>query len=244
MATLSQIIAVDSTVKARAEKALTESYHILQKAEPLTGISRSYRPKTDGDETLPPESKRVQTTVGDAIKKVSVALVELMDVTAQKDFANCSARADIEVGGSVLLVNVPATYLLFLEKKLVDIHTFVQKLPTLDPAESWSFSEAQNCYASEPAETTRTKKIPRNHVKAEATDKHPAQVEIYYEDNIVGLWKTTKFSGAVPASKVAEMLGRVETLQKAVKFAREKANSSDAPRQQVGGNLLAYIFGV
>ena len=80
-------------------------------------------------------------------------------------------------------------------------------------------------------------------MKAEATDKHPAQVEIYYEDNIVGLWKTTKFSGAVPASKVAEMLGRVETLQKAVKFAREKANSTEAPRQQVGAKLLAYVFG-
>ena len=29
------------------------------------------------------------------------------------------------------------TYLLFLEKQLTDLHTFVKKLPVLDAAESW-----------------------------------------------------------------------------------------------------------
>jgi hypothetical protein len=35
-------------------------------------------------------------------------------------------------------------------------------------------------------------------VKAEATEKHPAQVEVYHEDVVVGQWKTVKFSGALP----------------------------------------------
>ena len=48
-------------------------------------------------------------------------------------------------------------------------------------------------------QTLRTKKVPRNHVKAEATEKHPAQVEVYYEDVAVGYWTTVKFSGALPA---------------------------------------------
>lgn len=70
--------------------------------------------------------------------------------------------------------------------------------------------------------TVRTKKVPRNHVKAEATDKHPAQVDVYYEDVPVGYWTTVKFSGALPARRVNELLDRVEKLQQAVKFAREE----------------------
>ncbi len=59
-------------------------------------------------------------------------------------------------------------------------------------------------------------------MKAEATDKHPAQVGVYYEDVAVGFWRTVKFSGALPAKRVGELLERVEKLQQAVKFARER----------------------
>jgi len=75
-------------------------------------------------------------------------------------------------------------------------------------------------YATVPTQTVRTKKIPKNWVKAEATDKHPAQVEIFHEDVIVGTWTTIKFSGAVPSMRVNELLTRVDRLVEAVKFAR------------------------
>ena len=100
--------------------------------------------------------------------------------------------------------------LLFLEKQLVDMHTFIKKLPVLDPSETWISDAAQDCYATEAVETIRTKKVPRNHVKAEATEKHPAQVEVYYEDLTVGFWRTVKYSGALPARRVAALLERVE----------------------------------
>jgi hypothetical protein len=92
-------------------------------------------------------------------------------------------------------------------------------------------------------QTIKTKKIPRNHVKAEATDKHPAQVEVYYEDVVVGTWRTIKFSGALPASRVNELLNRVEKLQEAVKFAREEANNMEVTEQKVGAKVFQYLFG-
>jgi hypothetical protein len=92
-------------------------------------------------------------------------------------------------------------------------------------------------------QTARTKKIPRNHVKAEATEKHPAQVEVYHEDVVVGYWKTVKFSGALPAKRMNELLDRLERLQKAVKFAREEANNQTAEEQKIGRTVLGYIFG-
>ena len=134
-------------------------------------------------------------------------------------------------------------YLLFLEKQLTDLHTFVHKLPVLDPSEAWRFDASQDCWASEPAETSKTKKVPRNHVKAEATEKHPAQVEVYHEDIVVGYWKTVKFSGALPAARVRELLERVERLQKAVKMAREEANGAVVENTKSGDKVFGYLFG-
>jgi hypothetical protein len=123
------------------------------------------------------------------------------------------------------MAGVPATYLLLLERQLVDLRTFIDKLPVLDAAESWEFDPVQDCYATGAVETTKTRKVPRNHVKAEATKEHPAQVEVYYEDVTIGRWRTVKYSGALPASRVHELRDRVEHLQEAVKFAREEANA-------------------
>lgn len=242
MAKLNQIIAVEKSVKGRAHGDITEAYQQLQKPALLAGISRTYRPKDEEGERMPPESTRVQLHAEEMIKKTAAALTELLDVTATKDWANCEARADVVVDGTVLVAKAPVTYLLFLEKQLVDVHTFLKKLPVLDPSETWIFDAAQNCYATEAVETLRTKKVPRNHVKAEATEKHPAQVDVYYEDIAVGYWRIVKFSGALPARQVAALLGRVEKLQKAVKFAREEANGVEAKSQKVGGAIFSYLF--
>ncbi|HEY4384716.1 MAG TPA: hypothetical protein VGN34_09610, partial [Ktedonobacteraceae bacterium] len=151
-------------------------------------------------------------------------------------------KADVVVDGTTLLSQVPATYLLFLEKQLVDLHTFIKKLPVLDASELWTFDPSADCWATEPIQTTKTKKIPRNHVKAEATEKHPAQVEVYYEDVVVGNWRTIKFSGALPSQRVNELLNRIEKLQEAVKFAREEANGLETTEHKVGAKILGYLF--
>jgi hypothetical protein len=243
MARLNQIIAVEKSVKAQSFQELTEAHQALQKPALLSGIARTYRPKDEEGEQLPPESTRVQLKAQEVIRKTVEPLTKLFDVTATKDWTNCRAKADVVVDGRTLLSQVPATYLLFLEKQLVDLHTFVKKLPVLDASEAWSYDPSADAFATEPVQTLRTKKVPRNHVKAEATDKHPAQVEVYYEDVTVGYWRTVKFSGALPAQRVNELLARVERLQEAVKFAREEANAIEAEEQKVGVPFFAYLFG-
>jgi len=242
MARLNQIIAVEKGIKTRSQKELTEAHHALQKPALLAGISRTYRPKDEEGEQLPPEATKVQIKSEEIIKRTVDILVELFDVTATKDYTNCKARADVVVDGKVLLAAVPVTYLLFLEKQLVDLHTFVKKLPVLDASETWAHDASADCWATEPVQTAKTKKIPRNHVKAEATDKHPAQVEVYHEDVVVGYWKTVKFSGALPQKRVNELAARVEKLQHAVKFAREEANDHAAEEQKIGRTVLDYLF--
>jgi hypothetical protein len=243
MAKLNQIIAVEKGVKSRSFSELTEAHQALQKPALLSGISRTYRPKDEEGEQFPPESTKVQVKADEVLRKTAEILTKLFDVTASKDFANCRARADVAIDGRVLLKQVPITYLLFLEKQLVDLHTFIKKLPVLDPSETWSFDASADCFATDALQTVKTKKIPRNHVKAEATEKHPAQVEVYYEDVVVGYWRTLKFSGALPQKRVNELLERVERLQQAVKFAREEANAIEAEEQRVGEKLFAYLLG-
>ena len=243
MPKLNQIIAITAGKKAQAHKTITEAYQTLQKAALLEGVSRHYKPRDDEGEQLPPEKKLVQAKVYQSVEAVKGVLGELFDVVATQDHANCQAKADVVVDGTTLAKGVPVTHLLFLEKQLVDIHTFVEKLPTLDPGESWEYSADVDCYASEPHQTTKTKKVMKNHVKAEATKEHPAQVETYTEDVVVGFWTTIKFSGAIPAREKNDMLQRVRKAQEAVKAAREEANALTVETKKVGGPILQYVFG-
>ncbi len=243
VAKLNQIIAVEKGVKSKSQQDLTAAQHGLQKPALLSGIARTYRPKDEEGEQLPPESTRVQIQAEDVLRSTATTLTRLFDVTATKDWANCTARADVTVDGRPLLTQVPVAYLLFLEKQLGDLAAFVRKLPVLDASESWVQDPSTDAWKTEPVRTVRTKKVPRNHVKAEATEKHPAQVDVYYEDIPVGYWTTMKFSGALPARRVNELLDRVEKLQTAVKFAREEANGAEVTDQRVGDAVFGYLFG-
>ena len=240
---LNQIIALEKGVKNKAHAGITEVYQKLQKPELVMGVSRKYTPNDDEGEKFPPEKKHVQMTVIGALKVVQTQLTELFDVTATKDYANCHAGAPVVIDGVTLLEKVPVTYLLFLEKQLVNIYTLVSKLPTLDPAEEWHFDESSATYASAASGSNKTKKVMKAFTKAPATDKHPAQVDTFTEDVVIGSWETIKFSGAIPATRQQQLLERVEKLQRAVKFAREECNSIAATEIKVGEKLLNYIFG-
>lgn len=243
MAKLNQIIAVSKGVKSDTLAAFTQAHREVQKQPLLSGISRTYQPKDDEGERLPAESTRVQLTAQSVIADVRTSLTRLFDVVATLDTANTVAKADVTVDGRTILRDVPVSYLLFLEKQLTDVHTFVAKLPVLDPAVNWTFSQAAGYYAADAVQTTRTTKVPRNHVLAEATEKHPAQVQVYHEDIIVGTWTTVRFSGALPATEIRSMLERVTKLREAVKMAREEANGTEVVDQHIGDAVLGYLFG-
>lgn len=240
---LNQIIAVTAGKKSQSQKALTEIHHQLQKANFLEGIARTYKSKDEEGERFPAEHKHVQLKVKDAVDKISEHLIELFDAVATQDWGNCIAKADVKVDSVVVVQQAPVTYLLFLEKQLVDIHTFIEKLPTLDPAETWKYNQDVDCYQSEAYETVKTKKVLKNHVKYEATKEHPAQVETYSEDIIVGFWTTLKFNGSLPAKEKNMLLDRVRKLQEAVKCAREEANSVEIQVKKIGADVFTYIFG-
>lgn len=240
---LNQILAIEKGVKATAARVLADAYQQLQKPAPLTGILRTYRPRDDEGERLPQEQTEVKVRVSQEVAQVRAALGRMFDVMITKDQANTAARADIVVAGQVLVADVPVTTLLTLEKQLVDLRAFIAKLPVLDIGERWTYDDDAQAYVTAARETTRTKKMMRNHVLAEATDKHPAQVQVYQEDVIVGYWTTRTYSGAIPGAQRAAMVNRVDELLAAVRIAREEANDIEVSDVRCGDALLGYLFG-
>jgi hypothetical protein len=242
MTKLHQLVAIEKTEKGQGVAALTRAHHTLAKPPLLSGIARTYRARDDEGDQLPPESTRVQIRAEAVIAEVVEKLSRVYDVVASKENSNRNAVADIVVDGDVILKDVPVTVLLYLEKQLVDLATFVRKLPVLDQADQWTYDEITDTYATQPVETTRTRKVPKAFVRAPATQHHQAIVDAFHEDVIVGYWSTVKYSGALPAGRIKGMVERVDALQRAVKTAREAANSVPVVDMKIGKQVFDFLF--
>lgn len=244
MAKINQIIAIEKGIKSETYSALTKIHKQVQKPDLFNGFVKTYVKLNDDGEELPAETKRVQLTAATAVAHAATIMKELFDIEARKEWSNANATADICVDDNLPIVqNVPVTYLLFLEKQLTDLRTLIGSMPTLDANDEWAHDVTTGLFKTEATKTHRTKKIQRPIVLYDATDNHPAQTEMITEDVLAGHWTTVKHSGAVTVPDGAAMIGRVDTLLRAVKQAREAANSTEESSiPNVSGALLDYLF--
>lgn len=242
MPKLNQIVAIEKGEKTRTNEQINEAYKQVQKGAAFAGLSRTYQPVDEEGETLPPESTRVQLRAQQLIDETVKAWTELVDITATKEAANCVAKADVVVDGKVVVKDAPVTLLLFFEKQLTDLHTFVSKLPVLSQDQEWRYDAAVDAYATAPIRTVRSKKVPRVLVAYEATKEHPAQTQVWQEDVKAGEWTKIEYSGALPQQRVAQLLERVDALKKAVQFAREAANGIEVTQLHVGKAFFDFVF--
>jgi len=241
---LNQVVAIEKGTKSRSHALITEAYQTAQKSALFNGFTKRYTPQ-DAENGIkkPDEGTKAQFKVDDLLTQVAQSMSELFDVTLTKDSGNCAAFANVVVDGKVLVTQAPVTYLLFLEKKLTDIHTFVKKLPTLDAAEPWKGSpNADGLCETEAYETQSIENYEEPVVVVQATEKFPAQVQIAKKQRVVGNWRTIKSSGALPATRVKVLTERVEKLMRAVKLARESANMTEVPTKTCGADVFAYLF--
>lgn len=240
---LNQVIALVQGRKARATKTITDAYRCWQ-TELLKGLTRNYQPLDDAGEKLPSESKVVSLHANEVIKKVVARMNEYYDCVATQECANQEAKANVTIGETIILKDMPVTVLLFFEKQLVDLLTFAKSLPVLPVDKEWRYDEKRGCFITEPEVTTRTQKQPKVIVKYNATPEHPAQTELFSEDKVVGHWSTVHMSGALTKEKRDGIIDRIEKLQDAVKKAREEANGYEIGKDILnhGTTLVDYIF--
>ncbi len=237
-----QVIAVEKGIKSRQYKFVTAAYKLFQKPSFFNGFFKTFGKLNEDTEDLPDEKQLVQRQVEQMLSDIAEHSIEYWDMVAAKDHANCVAKADVVLNDEVLLENVPATHLLFLEKQLSDMSDAIESLPVLDPAHDWTFDNVSNLHKSEPTKTTKTRKVEEPLLLAPATKEHPAQTKVVTVDRIIGTWKATKHSGAITAPRKKVLLKRVRALSLAVKYAREEANEVEAPEKKVGQKIFDFLL--
>jgi hypothetical protein len=244
MPKLCQIIAIEDGTRKNDYADLTKSHHTLQKTDLFSGHIATYAPLTE-DPALkqPDQRKAIQQNAPEIVRLTQVALAEMWNVVATKDIGNCSAKADIVVDDAKLAAGVPVTNLLFLEKQLGDLRTFVSKLPVLDPSKEWEYDANKGTYVSKyPEQRIKTRKVHKSLVKIPPGPHTPGDAEIITVDEPEGTWTQIDMSTAYPRDVIRQMLDRISKLQAAVKSAREEANSIMVEKSSFAESLLSYIF--
>ena len=244
---LSEIIAVEKGIKNRVNTATSELYKVLLKTEKFSGYQKTYVAKNEDGDSIPPERKEVELRAEDVLLQDAKLYTELVDVILTKDMGNRVASADVEVNGTALLSNVPATTLLYLEKLLLDVRSFVERLPVLDAGSIWTYDANARLYRSEPSATNRTKKVEKALVLYDAVVRDgvgiPAQTKTTSEDITIGTYTKVEQCGAMPLPRKEKILARVDELLISVRQARTRANTVEVEQSKIGQVLFDYLLG-
>ena len=239
---LNQIIALETGIKSQTYSKLTELNKLVQKAELFNGFVKTFEKSNEDLEDLAGDHKKIQQSIDKVLLEVLSISFDYWGVVAQKEWSNCVAKANVIVDGAVLLHDVPVGFLLFLEKQLTDLRTFVNNLPVLDSSMNWEYNETSGCYKTPVNRTHKTKKVQKVLVKYPATPEHPAQTDVVSEDILHGYWSTQNMSAALSVPERDLMNGRVEKVLRAVKSAREEANNLEEVAHSNIRAILTYIF--
>lgn len=242
MTKLHEVLAVVQGKTSRAMRELTDLHRRTQVEGLTVGRVRTYEPRDDEGDRLPDESQHVQLVVEDVFRLVARTQTPAFDVVATRDAGNMAATADVVVDGEIVLVDMPAVTLIYLEKRLADLHTFVSKLPVLPAAQRWNYDNFQGVHVSEPVTTVSKRRVPTAFVRFKGDEHHQPQVDRIEVEETVGHWTTVLLSGALPPTRKAELLERVTKLIEAVKVARTRANEVDVEQVRIGQAVFDYLF--
>lgn len=244
---LHELLAVESSLENQANKVRNDLATTFEKKRHLFEEKKIvFTPSGESGQSVVESQLDLQSTVTKELKWITTHLAKALDASYQVAETNTAARADVVLeDGAILLKDVPATALLELEKRLTEIAALVNAIPTLDPAKGFTVDTARGTgiYQARSVTKTRTRKEKKVFVKYEATKEHPAQTELLDQDVVVGTVQEQEWSGLITPAQKAEYLARVETVARAIKQARSRANDAEVDRSKViGSKILSYIF--
>lgn len=245
---LHEILAVEGDNEAVARKVMTEAVVTFTKrAQHFNGFERTLEMFEDTGEDLSVHTERqaLTTTVPDKLEYMCRSVARYWDTVYRKDVANQTAKADIIIGDKVLASGVPSTFLLGLETKLKKLREVIETVPTLAPNIEWEKAPEQgpNVYHQKyPEKRTKTTKAIKSKVLYEATEHHPAQIDKWDETVNVGVFTREVWSGMITPAEKSAMLERVDTLAKAVKQARQRANCEPVTANKIAEDVLDYVL--
>lgn len=190
------------------------------------------------------ERHALSETVNKKLEYTSKAFSRYWDVKIQKESANQEAKADVEIDGTVLFTDLPVTFLLAMEEELRQVRKVYDAIPTLQPGIDWEKDDTlgKDVYkASHPIEKNKTEKTIEHKVLVPPTKEHPAQITQWNEDRPVGKYITYSWCGMVTPADKSKMLGQVDKILRAFKKARQRANTQETKKRQIGREVFNFI---
>lgn len=250
---LYELLAVEQEKKANAERARSRSLESFRSSQGhFTGMRRTFKPfavdETKGEvggERLEAETHLARTVI-EELQGTLALIGQSFDVNLQIDEANTRARADLVVAGQVLATNVPATFLLQLEKRLREVRILFKEIPTFDPVRIWQpdpGADHPHVLRAEPVTTVRKQRVRKYNVMVEATKEHPAQVDIVEVDEPVGEIRSYDWTGMISPGKKRALLQKIDELIEATKTARARANSTEIdPQLKISERIFEHLL--
>lgn len=253
---LHELLAVEGDLKGVFDSILDETANTFEKkADLFMGHVRSHEWLVEGEhEEFPDEHKHMAETVMGKLKYQAKSIVRYFDALLQKESTNQLAKADVVIDGETIMTDVPATFLLGMESRLKTVREVYLKIPTLPPKHKWEkdLDKGENVYSMvHPEEKFRTEKefkvqvlyphyFPKEGEKGESL---PAQIDKVSETKNVGLYTKHVWSGMITPAEKSEMLDRIDKLMRAVKKARQRANSTEVEKVTMAKKMFDYIHG-
>lgn len=225
-----------------AQPLIDALFQNAEHAPNFIGYTRRYEPI---DASAPEEGVDTQLPrlrAADLLVTVRDTLMEPWNLHATRDRGNMHATGTIIIEDGPSIEDVPLITLLALEKQLIGLRRAFADLPERDPSVSWEWDEEQGFWRSQETKKAKTKAIPKGSTVSPATEKHAAQVLPYTDNETIGFYVTTVFSGAITPRQKTDLLIRMDNLVRAVKMARAQANDRPAEVFRPAAQLLNYLF--
>lgn len=243
MTKLHELLAVENTLAGRARSALSNLAAKFGKPDLYTGMKKRYEPLEENGQSMPDEDKILPHRVNDDLDELFREFGSWLDVSIQKEITNTQTSAEVMVNGETLIEDLPATALLNLEAKLLELAKTLERIPVNDNAVEWSWDENLLAFKSAPKISYRTERKLGHKVLYDATDHHPAQVETWNEDVRIGIYKTVTHSGAIESVAKRAMMNRLNELLLSVRQARQRANDVEVKYDKISDDIINYLRG-
>jgi len=251
-AKLHEILAVEKARTGQVKTLLEDTSRKFNKAtDYFSGNLKSLKlikddPANAATEAAAREQRQLPTTVVETLEYLFKHWAIAEDVLLQKSLTNQVAKADIVLpDGQVIAAGVPVDELLGLENRLEELRKVFHAMPTNRADTKYAPSDdgrKGSWTAIDPDITTKTERTKEPFIKAPATDKHPAQVDVVEKDVVVGTFTNIKLSGAATTQQKAMAIELIDDLIAATKQARMRANTVDVVDGRLGGAITAYLM--
>lgn len=240
---LFELLAIEKDLSSKTSESAKEILSRFSNADNFLGISTHFAKILEDQPNFQDEVKPLPGNVDASLEEYLENLGLYLDVAIEKETANTTAFSDVVLDGQVFLEKWSATALLNLESRLEELHKIYSAIPVLPDSETWTYDDTRGCFVSGNRKQIRTVKTQKTVVLYEATKEHPAQVQLVSTDVPAYEVERVLYSGMLTVSDKKKRIERIEKLQRAVKQARQRANTVETEKKEISKKIFEYING-